>query len=153
MILNNNSTNFEIDKPVIIPSSSSSEEFEIKSLTDACRNSGTGMVYIDDCISSKIKEFILCHGLFTGTTQKLNDVNNPYFKICGADDYLKVQHIKTNNGTIITNDYGMFVCAYLEGLKPIYLPTKEQLKKGKIYFTEKIFKKKINNIIWRLRNR
>lgn len=143
---------------VIITTSSSSKEFEIKNLEDVVKNSGTYGIYMDECVRNVIKkdeELIKYFNFPTsnGVARKLNNFNNPYFMVCGADDYFVVQDMKYNNGTIITNDYGMFACAIIEGSKPYYLVNKEQLKRGKRYFFEKVFKKKINSLIWRQLNK
>lgn len=145
---------------IIIQNPSSDGEFEIKKLEDLPRNSGTHeRYYIDECVvnKSEIKQCLCSHNLSlieikkkldSGSWIEAGDNINSYSKICEREDYLKVQYVKANanNGTIITNDYGMFTCATLEGVRSIYMPNNEQLKRGFQYFLHKKFLKKINHL-------
>lgn len=163
MVSNNNSTESDINKNIIIQTSSSDEELEFskKTLESLLQDSGTKRgLYVDKCIPGNIKVYLSSNGgLLIEMNQKFDngsqvkidngDNMNRYDKICGPDDYLSVRRIKKQGGQIMTNDYGLFACAYMEGVRVSYLPNKDQLRKGLQYFFLKIFPKNIHNRIWR----
>jgi len=169
MVSNNNSTESDINKNIIIQTSSSNEELEFskKTLESLLQDSGAKGakmgLYVDKCISGNIKVYLSSNGgsliemnqkFGNGSQVKIDngDNMNPYDKICGADDYHSALCIKKQGGQILTNDYGLFTCAFMERVRVNYLPNKDQLIKGVQYFFLKIFPKNIKNKIWRQKN-